>query len=194
MDAVFDEEWRRQARGEPSSMILLPVHDERLHGPVSNEVPADVPAASRKRRALAQQLHAQLADPPSWTGPDRLGWSVLDVPAARLDGAARALREAPATALRDPSSVLVTVGKRSGAVVLRLHGDTFSVVFHVSPGDGPVLVVLDELPGYAVRVDTDRDPKGIMCVMAMKHEVLRAVDMTQGSRPAAAGAPVSHIV
>lgn len=64
-------------------MIVLPVHDERLHGPVPNEAPADVPAGSRKRRALAQQLHAQLADPPSWTGPDRLGWSVLDVPAAR---------------------------------------------------------------------------------------------------------------
>ena len=193
VDAVFDEEWERQARGEPSSMMLLPVHDERMHGPIPDEVAADVPAASRHRRALAQQLHAQLADPPSWTGPDRFGWSVLDVPAAQLAGAARALEQAPSTARHDPSSVLVTVGKRSGAVVLRLHGDMFSVVFQVSPGDGPVLVVLDELPGYAVRVDTDPDPKGIMRVMAMVHEVLAAVDMTQRSRPAAAGAPVAHI-
>jgi hypothetical protein len=192
MDAVFDQEWERQAHGEPSSMILLPVHDERIHGPIPDEVGADVPAASRHRRALAQQLHAQLADPPSWTGPDRFGWSVLDVPAARLAGATRAVEQAPATARRDPSCVLVTVGKRSGAVVLRLHGDTFSVVFHVSPGDGPVLVFLDELPGYAVRVDTDPDPKGIMRVMAMKLEVLAAIDQMQRSHPAAAGAAVPH--
>ncbi|MDW5324984.1 hypothetical protein [Plantactinospora sp. KLBMP9567] len=133
-----------------------------------------------------------MADPPSWTGPDRFGWSVLEVPAARLDGAVRALREATVTVLRDPRSVLITSGKRSGAVVLRLHGDSFSVVFHVSPGDGPVLLVLDELPGYAVRVDTAPDPKAVMRVMTMKFEVLRAVEMAQRSRPAAADTPVSH--
>lgn len=157
-------------------MILLPVHDERIHDAVSQELPAGLPPEAVKRRALAQQLHAQLADAPSWTGPDRIGWSVLDVPASRLAGAQRALQEAPLTARRDPGSVLITSGRRSGAVVLRLHGDTFSVVFHVSPGDGPVLVILDELPGYAVRVDTDPAPKSIMRVMAMKFEVLRALD------------------
>lgn len=191
MDALFDEEWERQARGEPSTTILLTVHDERIDGPIPQEVPAHIPPAAQKRRALAQQLHAQLADPPSWTGPDRFGWSVLNVPASRIDGAARALEQAPLTALRDPGSVLITSGQRSGAVVLRLHGDTFSVVFHVSPGDGPVLVVLDELPGYAVRVDTDPDPKAVMRVMGMKFEVLRAVETAQRSRPAA-GAPLSR--
>ncbi|MDQ7905974.1 hypothetical protein RB614_15790 [Phytohabitans sp. ZYX-F-186] len=191
MDAVFDQEWDRQARGEPSTMIVLPIHDERLDGPIPQEDLSQVPAGSVKRRALAQQLHAQLADPPSWTGPDRFGWSVLDVPVARLDGVARALREAPAAA-HDPRSVLITSGKRSGHVVLRLHGDTFSVVFHVSPGDGPVLVVLDELPGYAVRVDTDPDRKAVMQVMTMKFEVLRAVDKAERSRPAAGRAPMSR--
>jgi hypothetical protein len=191
LDAAFDSEWERQMRGEPAFAMILPVHDERLRGPVPQEVPASGPAGSAKRRALAQQLHAQLADPPSWTGPDRLGWSVLEVPAARLAGAARALREAPGTVWVDPGAVLVTVGRRSGAVVLRLHGDTFSVVFHVSPGDGPVLVLLDELPGYAVRVDTDPDPKALARVMAMKFEVLRAVDQTHRSRPAVAGVPGS---
>jgi hypothetical protein len=184
VDATFDVEWQRQARGQPSSMMLVPIHhDESLHGPVPTEVPAEAPAASRQRRALAQQLHAQLADPPSWTGPDRFGWSVLDVPVARLDGVARALEQAPVTALRDPASVLVTSGRRSGVVVLRLHGDTFSVVFHVSPGDGPVLVVLDELPGYAVRVDTDPDPKAIARVIAMRLDVLRVMDKLERSRP-----------
>lgn len=176
MDAAYDREWERQARGDPSSMILLPVHDGRIPDAVSHDLPAGLTPEAVKRRALAQQLHAQLADAPSWTGPDRIGWSVLDVPASRLAGALRALQEAPLTARRDPGSVLITSGTRSGAVVLRLHGDTFSVVFHVSPGDGPVLLILDELPGYAVRVDTDPDPKSIMRVMAMKFEVLHALD------------------
>ena len=174
-------------------MILLPVHDEALDGAVPQEVSADVPAGSGKRRVLAQQLHAQLADPPSWTGPDRFGWSVLNVAVARLDGVARALRQAPVTAGHDPGSVLVTRGRRSGVVVLRLHGDTFSVVFQAAPGDGPVLVVLDDLPGYAVRVDTDPNPRAIMQVMAMKDEVLRAVDLAQRlPSPEAAGAPTPH--
>lgn len=176
VEAVHDREWQRQTRGEPPSMMLLPVHDHRREGPVSPEVPAGLSPEAVRRRALAQQLHAQLADPPSYTGPDRFGWSVLHVPASQLPGAQRALREAPLAARRDPGSVLITRGERSGAVVLRLHGDTFSVVFHVSPGDGPVLLLLDELPGYAVRVDTDPDPKGIARVVVMKFEVLRALD------------------
>jgi hypothetical protein len=157
-------------------MVLLTVHNEHVHGPVPQEVAADVPVGSRARRVLAQQLHAQLSDPPSWTGPDRFGWSVLTVPVARLDSVGRALAEAAATARRDPGSVLVTSGRRSGAVVCRVHGDTFSVVFQVSPGDGPVLVVLDELPGYAVRVDTDADPKAISRVMMMKWDVVAAMN------------------
>lgn len=188
VDAAFDAEWQRQAAGEPDSMIMLPVHHESVHGPVPSDAPSDGvvrSAASVQRRALAQQLHAQLTDPPSWTGPDRFGWSVLDVPAARVNGVAQAIEAAPEVAQRDPGSVLVTEGKRSGAVVLRLHADTFSVVFHVSPGDGPVLVLLDDLPGYAVRVDTDPDPKGIMRVMGMKYEILRAMDVTARARPVA---------
>lgn len=200
-DAAFDQEWERQAAGEPSSMVILPVHhDERLHGPVPTEVAPDavagLPPAAVKRRALAQQLHAQLTDPPSWTGPDRMGWSVLNIPVARLDGVALAVAQAADAARRDPRQVLITSGKRSGAVVLRLHGDTFSVVFHVSPGDGPVLVLLDALPGYAVRVDTDPDPKAIMWVMGMKFEVLRAVDQAhrdEVARPESAGCdPLPH--
>lgn len=61
------------------------------------------PAGARKRRVLAQQLHAQLADPPSWTGPDRFGWSVLNVAVARLDGVARALHQALLAASHDLS-------------------------------------------------------------------------------------------
>jgi hypothetical protein len=186
MDAARDAEWERQARGEPSSMVLVTVHSEDLHGPVPQEVTGDVPKESVKRRALAQQLHAQLADPPSWTGPDRFGWSVLNVPVSRLAGVQRALEQAPLTAQHDPGSVLVTSGSRSGAVVLRLHGDTFSVVFHVSPGDGPVLVLLDELPGYAVRVDNDPDPKGLNRVWIMKWAVLQALNEMGRPRPRAA--------
>jgi hypothetical protein len=184
-EAIRDAEWERQANGEPSSMVLVTVHDERLHGPVPQEVAGDVPKESVKRRALAQQLHAQLADLPSWTGPDRLGWSVLNVPVSRLAGVQRALEQAPLTAQRDPGAALVTNGTRSGAVVLRLHGDTFSVVFHVSPGDGPVLVLLDELPGYAVRVDTDPDPKSLNRVSVMKWAVLQALNEIGRPRPRA---------
>jgi hypothetical protein len=179
-EAAHDAEWERQANGEPSSMVLMTVHDEDIHGPVPQEVGGDVPQESMKRRALAQQLHAQLTDGPSWTGPDRLGWSVLNVPVSRLAAVGRALQEAPLTAQRDPGAVLVTSGKRSGAVVLRLHGDTFSVVFHVSPGDGPVLVLLDELPGYAVQVDTDPDPNSLNRVSVMKWAVLQAVNEKRG--------------
>ena len=40
MDAAYDQEWERQARGEPTSMILLPIHDERIHDAVTQELPA----------------------------------------------------------------------------------------------------------------------------------------------------------
>jgi hypothetical protein len=184
-EAGHDAAWEREADGEPSSMMLLTVHNEELHGPVPQEVSGDVPKESVRRRALAQQLHAQLNDLAAWTGPDRLGWSVLNVPVSRLDGVQRALREAPLAAQRDPGSVLVTSGRKSGRVVMRVHGDTFSVVFHVSPGEGPVLVLLDELQGYAVRVDTDADPKGINQVWAMKWAILQAVNEVGRPRPRA---------
>jgi hypothetical protein len=42
-EAIRDAEWQHQANGEPSSMVLMTVHDERLHGPVPQEVTGDVP-------------------------------------------------------------------------------------------------------------------------------------------------------
>jgi hypothetical protein len=56
-------------------------------------------------------------------------------------------------------------------VVVRLHGDAWSVVFRIG---GRVLVVLDSMPDSALRVDRDRD--WVPAVPGMVEAVLRELD------------------
>lgn len=102
---------------------------------------------------LAQRLHAELTESAAGTG--ELAAAVAGDPTVvTREATCRALELAPKAA-QSGTGVLVAHGP--GGRALRLHADTFSVVFRVSPDHHPVLVMLDGWPGFAVRVDTDPD-------------------------------------
>ncbi|HEX8628881.1 MAG TPA: hypothetical protein VF755_12000 [Catenuloplanes sp.] len=53
-----------------------------------------------------------------------------------------------------------------------MHTPLFSVVFRFYPKKAPVLVVIDAMPDYAVRVDLDESPEARFEVMRMISGVL----------------------
>jgi hypothetical protein len=106
---------------------------------------------------LAQRLLADLVgDSASVPGHDLASAVSLALPVAQVPGVERALVEVAGVAQRSSAAVLVAAG--AGGTAARVHGDGYSVVFRFIPQVGPVLVLLDELPDYAVRVDVDPDP------------------------------------
>jgi hypothetical protein len=148
---------REQARvfgAQP--VIMLDVHDVKIHGPLPAESDARSSVAQR-RRVLAQRLLAELVDDSaSVPGHDLVSAVSLALPAAQVPGVGRALLEVAEVARRSSAAVLVAAG--AGSTAARVHADGYSVVFRFTPQVGPVLVLLDELPDYAVRVDLDPDP------------------------------------
>lgn len=108
---------------------------------------------ARRRRALAQRLHVDLTGSPTETGGPVAAVAANPTVVTRA-ATCRALELAPKAA-QSGTGMLVADGP--GGRVLRLHADTFSVVFRVAPGHSPVLVTLDGWPGFAVRADTDPD-------------------------------------
>jgi hypothetical protein len=180
--------WQRRELDEfeNAEVIMVPVHDVRFAGPLpaatapaegGSERPAG--PAGVGRRGLAQRLAAELIEAPGGIpghqtvlGHDLLSAVALTVAVSRLDGVGRALSLAPVVAQKSPGAALVAAGK--GGKAVWVHGDTFSVVFRMSPV-APVLVLLDELPGYAVRVDTDTDRDARNRVQAMVFGVLVAL-------------------
>ena len=60
-----------------------------------------------------------------------------------------------------------TIAEGAGGGVVRMHTPLFSVVFRFYPQMAPVLVLVDAMPDYAVRVDLDESPQGRFQVMQM---------------------------
>ncbi|MGH3737746.1 MAG: hypothetical protein ACRDT6_19355 [Micromonosporaceae bacterium] len=141
-------------------VIELPVHDVRLRGPapVSEVPPPGLSEAVLARRELALQLAAELTDPPvpHTPGHDLVSAVSIEMPVSYLSSVTEALSDAPEVPFKSPEDVMYT--ECPGGGVVRLHGNRFSVVFRFTPGQGPVLVLTDELPGYAARVDLDDTP------------------------------------
>jgi hypothetical protein len=52
-----------------------------------------------------------------------------------------------------------------------MHPPLFSVVFRFHPEMAPVLVLVDAMPDYAVRVDLDESDEGRMRVMRMTYGI-----------------------
>jgi hypothetical protein len=150
---------REQARQwESQPLIMVNVHDAAIHGPLPVE-PGASPSTVSRRRVLAQRLLAELVGPPSRVpGHDLLSAVSLSIPVAQLASVERALSDVSGVPQRSPESVLITAG--AGGTAARVHGDGYSMVFRFSPQIGPVLVLVDELPDCAVRVDTDPDRDG----------------------------------
>lgn len=164
------QQWmdRKAARADRSPVFVLPVHDERRRGRL---VVPDVPELSeqgRARRRLARRLADELTNPPvpHTPGHDLMSVYAISLPVAELAAVEHAMRQSVVLPLQSPGSVWITEG--DGGEVLFANGDTYSIVFVLAPDDGPILVLVDELPGYAVRVDEDDSQRGRLIMFEMK--------------------------
>jgi hypothetical protein len=51
--------------------------------------------------------------------------------------------------------------------VMFVTGDSYSIVFGMDGEPSPILVLVDEVPDYAVRVDRDRSQRGRTIILEM---------------------------
>jgi hypothetical protein len=150
-------EWveRKRALTDERPGFVLPVHDVARRGPLPIEQPPELSDAGadvgRERRRLARMLAEELINPP-----------VPHVPGHDLVSARSISLPVP---LQAPGSVVVASTKRRN--VMLVHGDTYSIVWGMDGQPSPVLVMVDELPGYAVRVDEDTSQRGRIIIMEM---------------------------
>jgi hypothetical protein len=156
-------------------IIALPVHNTGLVGPL----PVDSPGAEglspqgRRRWVLANRLAAELVDPPSATrvqGHDLLSAHVISMGLDEVAAVALAVQNAVIAPRRFPGSTII--GEGTGGSVVRLHGPLYSVVFRFQPEWAPVLVLVDNMPDIAVRVDLDENPRARLKIMQMTTGIL----------------------
>lgn len=156
-------------------IIALNVHDTASAGPLPDSWPpdwADSPVR-RERRILANRLAAELLDVPETSrvaGHDLFSAHVIAMRWDEVPKVALALEQAVTAPLAHPGSTMI--GEGPGGTVLRMHTPTFSVVFRFVPQMGPVLVLVDAMPDYAVRVDLDESRQGRARVIQMTAGVL----------------------
>ncbi len=178
--AVVREAWlaahgREFERGH-DRVLLVPVDDPRVLRPRPPLQTPVLPKAARKRWQLAAALAAELTDEsgPAVAGNDLVSAVSVSLPVAYLDSVPEALSDAPDLAVRLPHRVRVTAG--AGGYVVLVQGEEYSVVFRFAPDWEPVLVLTDEMPGYAVRVDEDLSGEGSRMVAEAVLGVLEARD------------------
>jgi hypothetical protein len=122
------------------------------------EAPPDLSDAASKRRKLADVLATTLVERPRYNRRALDMISTMSLP-ARLEYAPalqQAVLEVPDAARRPPPGAFAAKSG-PGGTVLRLHADTWSLVFRLVPATEPVLIVTDDMPDLARRVDTDPD-------------------------------------
>lgn len=127
------------------------------------------PAYASARHRLADRAALVLAEPPVGRSGGTLPAEV-DVTVQAVPGLQQVFAEASGVVEVWPEGA-VRVARGRGGVVVRVHGDEWSLVFRL---DGRVLVVLDALPESVLRIDRDRDwaPE----VAGMVDGVLRELD------------------
>lgn len=145
---------KKGAAYQPPVMEIL-VHDVRTAGPVPEVAPAGLSQVARARRVLARRLADELVNPPvpHTPGHDLVSAHAISLPVKRLASVDQAMRDAIQVPLTQPKQVWMIEG--DGGSVTLLHGEGFSLVYRYYPVQVPMLVLVDELPGYAVRVDED---------------------------------------
>jgi hypothetical protein len=165
-------EWveRKRALTDERPGFVLPVHDVRRRGPLPEPDTAGLSDGSqvgRERRRLARMLADELVNPPvpHVPGHDLLSARSISLPVSRLASVENAMRQSVVLPLQTPGSVVVAATDRRN--VMLVHGDTYSIVWGMDGEPSPVLVLVDELPGYAVRVDEDTSQRGRIIIMEM---------------------------
>jgi len=163
------EAWidRKKGAAYEPPVFVLPNHDVRTAGPVPDADPSGLSPVARERRRLARRLAAELTTPPvpHTPGHDLVSAHAISLPVSELASVEDAMRQAVLVPLRTPNQVWVTEG--DGGHITFLHGDTFSIVYRMHPAQSPILVLVDELPGYAVRVDEDDSQRGRIMIVQM---------------------------
>jgi hypothetical protein len=160
-------------------------------------------AVRRQRRVLAQRMHAELAGPPPRI-PGHCLLAACTVAVAETGWSPKlraAMDRAPGDAHVNPHKLLVAPGYRPRTVAtttppggaVRLHGEDYSLVFGylIDPRPrptAPVLVLLDTMPDWAIRIDNDPDLPTRILVIGMAFQVLQAA---RAARPEAFTDPVT---
>jgi hypothetical protein len=162
---------RRQGQGSPELVGALAGDPDEVLLLVEDETPAEPPPVSftSDRHRAADRVAQWLADPPRGRGNQAMS-AEIDVSVAMIPELAQVLSDVPGVVAASPAEA-VRVVRGSGGVVVRVHGDAWSVVLRVG---GRVLVVLDSMPDSALRVDRDRD--WVPEVTGMVEAVLRELD------------------
>ncbi|MEV6350925.1 hypothetical protein [Actinoplanes sp. NPDC051851] len=156
-------------------VIAVPVHSTATAGPLPDGWAAEWADsdARRARRLLANRLAAELLDAPESArvvGHDLFSAHVIAMRWDEVPMVALALEYAVTAPLQHPESTII--GDGPGGTVVRIHTPLFSVVFRFSPQMGPVLVLVDAMPDYAVRLDLDESQEGQLRVAQMTAGVL----------------------
>jgi hypothetical protein len=163
------EQWldRKTVRAIRAPVVALPAHDTRQSGGFVEPETAGFSRVDRERRRLARRLADELSEPPALRvrGHDLVSVYAISVPAVEVAAVERAMRDSVVLPLQSPGSVWVSEGV--GGQVLLAHGDSYSIVARLAPDGGPVLVLVDEVPGYAVRVDEDTSQRGRIILAEM---------------------------
>lgn len=136
-------------------------------GPLPVPQAAGLADVGRERRWLARMLAGELVDPPvpHVSGHDLLSARSISLPVSRLAAVEQAMRQSVVLPLQAPGSVVVASTDQRD--VMLVHCDTYSIVWGMDGQPSPVLVPVDELPGYAVRVDQDTSQRGRIIIMEM---------------------------
>ncbi len=143
--------------GEPDLIFLTVQRWDEQGRPVDESEPEGLSQEATARRRLADRLAQTLTDPPyGRVGHDAVAGLSVSTPVDYVPAVKEALADAPGVAQRNRPSE-VRIGSGAGGVVIRVHGDMWSLVFRLSPVMSPVLVCTDDMPGRAYRIDQDRD-------------------------------------
>lgn len=164
--------------GQPQMIFLNVDHpewDEYRDEPIDRSDPEGLSDEAKARRGLADRLAQTLTDPPyGRVGHDAVAGLSVSTPVDYVPAVKQALADAPGVAEQNRPSE-VRIGSGTGGVVIRVHGDVWSLVFRLSPVMSPVLVCTDDMPGRAYRIDQDQDwwPEIHRTLSAVVHELTR---------------------
>ncbi len=141
-------------------------------------------AVAAVRMRLADRIATALSDRlafPGWLDALVVNTRISHAPRLR-----RVVEEAAEVAESAPEQALSHRQTAGTGLVVRLHGDTWSLVFRIcGDEDIPVLVLDDGMPGSAWRIDADEDWTVELDAMvnAVLDEIERRVDQRLAEQP-----------
>jgi hypothetical protein len=150
----------------------------------------------KQRHSLARQLAAELADPvrPHISGHDLVSTCSLILAIDQVPAVYEAVCDAP-TRLGSLFPHQLLLVERADTAVVLVNTDDYSIIACTRRGDAsPILVLVDVLPGHAIRVDRDSSVKAVTACVDLAGAL--TVDLTRlwasRSTPGKAAGPSSE--